>query len=113
MKLPNASRAIIDVAKLRDYLLSPAHPVGRFKAPFFVALGYSQHQWPELEADLRAQHLSQEAQPATTSSYGQKYEIRAILTGPAGRSAEVVSVWIILAREDVPRLVTAYPGGTP
>ena len=44
MKLPNASRATIDAAKLRDYLLSPAHPVGRFKAPFFAALGYSQHQ---------------------------------------------------------------------
>ena len=41
MKLPNASGAIIEPAKLRDYLLSPAHPVGRFKAPFFVALGYS------------------------------------------------------------------------
>jgi len=113
VKLPNASRAIIDPAKLRDYLLSPAHPVGRFKAPFFVALGYAQEQWPQLEADLRTQHLSQEAQPATTSSYGQKYEVRAILTGPAGRAAEVVSVWIVHVGEDVPRFVTAYPGGTP
>ena len=97
MKLPNASLAIIDSAKLRDYLLSPAHPVGRFKAPFFA----------------RAQHLSQEAQPSAASPYGQKYEIRAILTGAGGRSAEVVSVWIILADEDAPRFVTAYPGGTP
>ena len=113
MKLPNADRAIIDPAKLRDYLLSPAHPVGRFKAQFFMALGYAQHQWPQLEADLRALHLSQEAQPATSSPYGQKYEIRAILTGDGGRSAEVVSVWIILAGEDAPRFVTAYPGGTP
>ena len=113
MKLPNASGAIIEPAKLRDYLLSPAHPVGRFKAPFFVALGYSQEQWPRFETDLRAQHLSQEAQPPTASSYGQKYEIRATLTGPAGSAAEVVSVWIILAGEDAPRFVTAYPGGTP
>ena len=57
VKLPNASLAIIDSAKLRDYLLSPAHPVGRFKAPFFAALGYAQEQWQQLEADLRAQHL--------------------------------------------------------
>ena len=78
-----------------------------------MALGYAQEQWQRLEADLRAQHLLQEAQPATTSSYGQKYEIRAILTGVAGRSAEVVSVWIILAGEDAPRFVAAYPGGTP
>ena len=111
MKLPNASRAIIDSAKLRDYLLSPAHPVGRFKAPFFLALGYAQEHWQQLEAALRAQHLSQEAQTAATSPYGQKYEIRAILTGAGGRSAEVVSVWIILADEDAPRFVTAYRGG--
>ena len=87
--------------------------MGRFKAPFFLALGYAQEQWRQLEADLRAQHLSQEARPAATSPYGQKYEIRGILTGANGHSAEVVSVWIILAGEDAPRFVTAYPGGTP
>lgn len=113
MKIPNASRAIIETTKLRDYLLSPSHPVGRFKAPFFAALGYSQEQWPQLEADLRAQLVLHDAQPAAASPYGQKYEIRAILIGPSGRSAEVVSIWIILAGEDAPRLVTAYPGGTP
>lgn len=113
MKVPNASRAIIEVPKLRDYLLSPSHPVGRFKAPFFAALGYSQEQWPQLEADLRAQLVLQDAQPAAASPYGRKYEIRAILTGPSGRSAEIVSIWIILSDEDAPRFVTAYPGGTP
>ena len=64
MKIPNADRAIVEATKLRDYLLSPSHPVGRFKAPFFTALGYSQDQWPRLEADLRAQHLLQDAEPA-------------------------------------------------
>jgi hypothetical protein len=33
--LPNSERAIVDEAKVRDYLLSPSHPVGRFKAAFF------------------------------------------------------------------------------
>jgi len=42
VKLPNADQAFIDPAKLRDYLLSPTHPVGRFKAPFFAAMGYTQ-----------------------------------------------------------------------
>ena len=40
MKLPNAARAIVDEAKVRDYLLSPEHPVGRFKARVFRAAGY-------------------------------------------------------------------------
>lgn len=112
MRIPNADRAVIDPVKLHGYLLSPAHPVGRFKGRFFADLGYTRDDWRRLEADLRAQHLSKEAQRGATSRYGQKYEIRAMLTGPAGRSAEVVSVWIVLANEDVPRFVTAYPGGT-
>lgn len=50
--------------------------------------------------------------PMGTNPYGQKYEIRASLTGPAGRAVEVVSVWVVLASEDFPRFVTAYPGGS-
>ena len=34
-------RAIVDGAKVHDYLLSPEHPVGRFKAVFFGTLGYT------------------------------------------------------------------------
>ena len=37
MKLPAAERAIIAQAKIQDYLLSTAHPVGRFKARFSSA----------------------------------------------------------------------------
>ena len=36
MRLPNAELAIIDPKKIRDYLLSSVHPVGRFKAHFFA-----------------------------------------------------------------------------
>jgi hypothetical protein len=39
VSLPEGSRAVIEPAKLRDYLLSSSHPVGRFKAVFFHALG--------------------------------------------------------------------------
>jgi hypothetical protein len=38
MKLPFENQAVIEVAKLRDYLLSSAHPVGHFKAAFFYGL---------------------------------------------------------------------------
>ena len=111
MRLPNADRAIIEESKLRDYLLSPEHPIGRHKARVFRRLGYSQTLWQKLEADLRAQHATQDAEPGERSPYGQKFEIRAILTGPSGSSAEIISVWIIMAGEEVPRFVTAMPGG--
>ena len=94
------------------YLLSDTHPVGRFKAAFFVGLGYSAESWRRLEEDLRSQHLTGDATSTVTNPYGQKYEIRANLAGPAGRAAEVVSVWIVLANEDFPRFVTAFPGGS-
>ncbi len=111
MLLPHAVSAVIDQAKLRDYLLSQAHPVGRFKARFFAALGFSADRWVELETALRSQHLTQDAVVTESGPYGQSYAIRAILTGPGGHSALVVSVWFVRVGERHPRFVTAYPGG--
>ena len=50
--LPNPERAFVAPNKVRDYLLSPSHPVGRFKATVFVALGYTQENWERLRDDL-------------------------------------------------------------
>ena len=110
MLLPSGDRATIDPAKLRDYLLSPTHPIGRFKARFFTALGFAQERWWELEEAFRIQHLTQDAEPAGIVATGQKYMIRAILNGPSGQSGVVVSVWFIPAPGMAPRFVTAYPG---
>lgn len=111
MLLPNADDAVIDPAKLRDYLLSTEHPLGRFKARFFAALGFSADRWEELESAFRTQHLTQEAEPMAIVSGGQKFRIRAILIGPNAESAAVVSIWFTQTGEAVPRFVTAYPGG--
>lgn len=111
MLLPNADRAEIDPEKLRGYLLSAGHPVGRFKARFFSALGFAADRWQELADALRVQHLTQEAQLAKTTEHGKKYTIRAILSGPTGQSALVVSVWFLPTGGETPRFVTAYPGG--
>jgi hypothetical protein len=39
--------------------------------------------------------------------------VHGTITGPSGRAAGVVAVWIILNGEDFPRFVTAYPGEEP
>jgi hypothetical protein len=106
--IPNAERAVIDPAKLRDYLLSATHPVGRLKATFFRSLGYEGRRWRRLEKDLRDQHLSQPGRELPATPYGRKFEIRANLVGPS-RGSEVVSIWIMVAGETFPRFVTAYP----
>ncbi|MDO8681146.1 MAG: hypothetical protein Q7R30_21730 [Acidobacteriota bacterium] len=111
MLLPNADAAVIEPAKLHGYLLSREHPIGRFKARFFTALGFSAAQWDELETAFRLQHLTRDATPAESGPHGQAYEIRAILKGPGGSSAPVVSVWFVRVGEQYPRFVTAYPGG--
>ena len=108
MRLPNAAAAIIPADKLHDYLLSPEHPIGRYKATFFRSLGYGPEGWETLQTDIRAL-LGGDAEELESTDYGKKYGITGSLTGPNGRSAPVVSIWIILVGENVPRFVTAYP----
>ena len=112
MKIPGADRAIVDPAKVRDYLLSPEHAVGRFKAVFFASLGYSRENWQVLSGELLLSARSADAVIGSPSPFGQKFEVRATLEGPSGRRAAVVVVWIVLKGEQVPRFVMAFPGGS-
>ncbi|RLB46614.1 MAG: adhesin [Deltaproteobacteria bacterium] len=109
MGLPGAERAVIEPAKLRDYLLSSTHPIGRFKAPLFQALGYTAKGWGVLHTDLLDVARTHQAVKSKPNAYGEKYEVRATLQGPNGRTAKIVTVWIVRTNEDYPRLVTAYP----
>ena len=81
------------------------------EAAFFNSLGYTDEDWQQLEADLRDHARTQEASAGESTVYGQKYDVRGILTGPlVRRGASVVTVWIVQTGEDFPRLITAYPG---
>lgn len=109
----SAADAVIPPEKLQDYVLSPTHPDGRAKAAYLGRLGYTQADWRRLEADLREQILSRDAERVRPSPYGQKYEILGPLTGPNGTAAWVRTIWIVLAGETVPRLVTLIPEEKP
>ena len=93
-----------------DYLLSREHSVGRFKAAFFEALGYTLADWARLQRDLLDLGRNGDAAEGQSSPFGRKYEVRGSLEGPSGRRAEVVTVWVILVGETAPRFVTAFPG---
>ena len=110
MPVENANRAVIDEEKLLGYLLSETHPVGRYKAAFFSSLGYSAADWERLRTDLREHVLKLDPDRERETQYGRKYEFHASLNGPNGRSAQVVSVWMVHSQEDFPRFITAYPG---
>jgi hypothetical protein len=110
VKLPEAERAIIDPRKLRDYVLSPIHPVGRFKAKFFATLGFTPDNWKRLDSELRRLIREEAAELDEETPFGQKYLVRGGVTGPTGRMAIVISAWIILRGERFPRLVNVLPG---
>lgn len=111
MKLPNFAEAIIDEEKLRDYLLSRSHPIGRFKAAYFEALGFGSENWQPLEASIRRLIANEDADLSDRTEFGQKYTVSGALTGPRGDEGLIVTVWIVLNSEDSPRFITAYPGG--
>jgi hypothetical protein len=50
------------------------------------------------------------ATPGQPSAFGQKYEVRGSIMGPSRRRFAVVTMWVVLRGESVPRFVTAYPG---
>ena len=109
MKIPGAERAILDAAKVQDYLLSPEHRVGSAKARFFSQLGFDRRNWTVLQDELYG-FVKQEAQLGGVTQFGQKYVVPGTIQGPSGRVARLVVVWIVLNGEDFPRFVTAYPG---
>jgi hypothetical protein len=109
VKLPNAERAAIDARKVRAYLLSKSHPIGRFKAAFFARAGFEAANWADLVSQLRDLAVRGEAVPGKATKYGQKYEISGILKGPSGVSLEVTTVWLVPTGANAARLVTVHP----
>jgi len=108
MKLPNAERAEVRPEKLREYLLSPSHPVGRFKARFFESLGYTLQNWEALsEAFLEFAHTGEAEE--LSSPYGRKFQIVGDLVAQAGGGVSIVTIWILQSSDSPPRFVTAYP----
>lgn len=109
MKLPSWEHAYIPSPKLHDYLLSKTHPVGKWKARFFRALGFNETNLDMLEQRLIAIAHSEDVQDVVPSAYGTKYAIEGSLQTPAGSFVQVRTVWIIEIERDRPRFVTAHP----
>jgi hypothetical protein len=109
-KLPNADKAIIETEKLRDYILSATHPVGRFKAAYFLRFGYSTVNWEVFERDLRSLIADIDVSEIQESRYGKKFVIKGSVISPSGVPVQIVTAWIILKGESVPLFVTAFPG---
>jgi len=108
MKLPNAERAFVDIAKLRDYSLDPVHPEGKHKARVFAAaLGLSRNDADWLCEQLLSVARSHECSMGRKTIHGQRYVLDFMLARD-GKSAHLRSVWNVRPMEDFPRLVTCF-----
>jgi len=108
MKLPGAERAVIDVEKLRDYCLNPAHPRGRHKARVFAStLGLLPADAEWLKAKLLHAALQHDAKQAGADEYGNRYVLD-FDCERYGTCVVVRSGWIVRRGEDFPRLTTCY-----
>jgi hypothetical protein len=108
MKLPNGEASIVDLEKLRNYCLSPAHPRGRHKARVFHSLlGMTAADAEELRIALIDAAQKEEATPGASDQYGARYIIDFELNR-GERTANIRSCWMVRTGEVTPRFVTCY-----
>jgi hypothetical protein len=108
LKIPNAKRAIVDINKLRHYCLNPAHPRGKHKAFVFTsALDFSSKDAVTLQRAILEAIKTHEAKSGESDNYGQRYILDFPIAGPKG-DVMIRTAWIILCKENIPRLTTCY-----
>jgi hypothetical protein len=108
VKLPNGEHAVVDLVKLRDYVLSQSHPRGKHKARVFLAaLEISAADADGLRTALLESARTGDAVPGASDEFGTRYTIDFEMVLPA-RRARVRGSWIIRLDDGVPRLTSCY-----
>lgn len=109
MKIPNGKKVFIPIAKLKDYLLSETHAVGKSKAKFFRTIGFNASNINLLEDRLVSRAQTENIIEINTTQYGAKYAVDGLLETPKNTFVKIRTIWIIEKEESSPRFVTAYP----
>ena len=93
--------------KLTKYLLTkrPRND----KSKWLASAGYTLDNWRVLEKNIREQILSMEASPKEITDYGQLYEIRGNIKGPAGKTLAVVTILMNELETGKTKFITMYP----
>lgn len=107
-KLPNSQDAVVELRKLRDYCLSPHHPRGRHKARVFAStLDLTEEDAERLREALLLAAFSEEARPAESDQYGERYVLDFEMETDAG-TATIRSGWIVRREEEFPRFTSCW-----
>ena len=108
-KLPNIDAAVVEDAKLDDYLLNLSHPRGGAKARFLEMFGFTRSDFSVLRDALLAHAMANDVASSRQSDHGTRFEVDGPLPAPDGRAPVVRVVWFVRAEEDFARLVTLIP----
>lgn len=109
MKLPHKEKAYIPFLKIRDYLLSETHPIGKSKAKFFRSLGFNETNIDLLKQGLLTIAHREDVKEEVSSIHGVKYIMDGLIQTSTGETVKVRTIWIIDKGQIRPRFVTTYP----
>ena len=101
-------RSINSEAKLKEYALNPAHPVGGSKSKYFAAIGYTQSNWEEFRHAIQAMVAGKEAD-VVAGEYGPKAVLSGYILSFDGKSRGYLRV-VVGFVNGAWRLITIVPG---
>lgn len=100
---------LISDNKIKDYLLSTEHPLGRFKARFFIQLGFRPDNWELLRDSIFLIAKNNHILKIIRSEYGIKFVVEGMIISPSSELAMLRTIWINLPNTLEVAFVTAYP----
>jgi hypothetical protein len=105
---PEFLSAIVDDAKLSDYLFDATHYDGWPKGRFLILAGFNENDSNAVRAALITQAMESDV-VTTATPYGMKYECDGPIVSPSGSTRLIRSVWQIDAGTATIRFVTFKP----
>lgn len=111
--MPNAENAVTPREKFNNYSLNPDNPNAKGKAEAYKqGLGYTRENADGLISQVH-EYVTSGNKPyeVSQSEYGTKYKFRIPVTGPNGRTKNVIAVYQIDKGQSIPRMITNYLEG--
>lgn len=103
--LPNVNSLVIPIEKFTEYALNPQKQKDKAEA-FKKALGYDLENYQKLIDNIKSNIAKYKAIPKPNIGYGERYQVIMDLTGENGKTAKVLTAWIINNNET--RLTSVY-----
>lgn len=106
--LPNYENAVIPEEKFTKYALDPDGKAPDKAIAFEKALGYNKSNYQRLISNVKRNLPRYKATLRQRNQYGQRYQVIMRLTGLNGKTANVLTSWIVDARTGETRLTSIY-----